>query len=113
MLLPWEPGVAWCLADLEPGARTAPPPPTRAAPSAAPSRGFEELGYAPIVGPELEFFLCERDPAAPGGIRRRVDRLSMVYTVGPQADPERLRAQDHRAAGRAWASGPSPPTTSS
>ena len=49
--------------------------------------GFEELGYAPVVGPELEFFLCERDPEAPGGVRRYVDNLSMVYTVGPQADP--------------------------
>ena len=49
--------------------------------------GYEELGLAPIVGPELEFFLCERDPAAPGGLRRYVDNLSMVYTVGPQADP--------------------------
>ena len=28
-----------------------------------------------------------RDPAAPNGIRRLVDHLSMVYTVGPQADP--------------------------
>ena len=41
----------------------------------------------PIVGPELEFFLVVRDPAAPNGIRRHVDHLSMVYTVGPQADP--------------------------
>jgi glutamine synthetase len=49
--------------------------------------GYEELGLAPIVGPELEFFLCERDPAAPNGLRRYVDHLSMVYTVGPQADP--------------------------
>ena len=61
--------------------------PTRAAPSAGPSRGLTELGLAPVVGPELEFFLVERDPSAPGGIRRRVDRPSMVYTVGPQADP--------------------------
>ena len=49
--------------------------------------GFEELGYAPVVGPELEFFLCERDPESPNGVRRYVDNLSMVYTVGPQADP--------------------------
>jgi len=42
----------------------------------------------PIVGPELEFYLVQRDPAATHGIRRRVDQLSMVYTVGPQADPD-------------------------
>ena len=39
------------------------------------------------VGPELEFFLVVRDPAAPNGVRRHVDNLSMVYTVGPLADP--------------------------
>jgi glutamine synthetase len=51
---------------------------------------FEEHGLAPVVGPELEFFLCVPDEDAPRGIRRRLDRLSMVYTVGPQADPDGL-----------------------
>jgi glutamine synthetase len=86
-LLPWEPGVACCIADLGPVAEGAPVP---ADPRGAVRRavaGYEELGLAPIVGPELEFFLCVRDPAAPGGLRRYVDNLSMVYTVGPQADP--------------------------
>jgi glutamine synthetase len=84
--LPWEPGVAACLADVEP----APGGPPVADPRGAVRRaaaGLAELGLAPVVGPELEFFLVERDPSAPGGIRRRVDRPSMVYTVGPQADP--------------------------
>ena len=49
-----------------------------------------ELGFEPIVGPELEFFLVVRDPAAPNGVRRHVDNLSMVYTVGPLADPDGL-----------------------
>ena len=86
-LLPWEPGVACCIADVHPVARAAAAP---ADPRGAVRRAvaaFEELGLAPIVGPELEFFLCERDPSAPGGLRRYVDNLSMVYTVGPQADP--------------------------
>ena len=83
--LPWEPGVASCLADLER---------PRAAPHSGPARGrapaVEDLratGLDPIVGPELEFFLLRPDPAAEHGIRRHVDRPSMVYTVGPQADP--------------------------
>lgn len=84
--LPWEPGVASCLADLEP---------CEGGPAGADPRGTlrraistcHELGFAPIVGPELEFFLVVRDPAALNGIRRHVDHLSMVYTVGPQADP--------------------------
>ena len=53
-------------------------------------RAVESLratGLEPIVGPELEFFLLRLDPAAEHGVRRRVDQPSMVYTVGPQADP--------------------------
>jgi glutamine synthetase len=86
-LLPWEPGVASCIADVHPVAEgsIAPADPRGAVRRAV--AAYEEVGLAPIVGPELEFFLCERDPAAPGGLRRYVDHLSMVYTVGPQADP--------------------------
>jgi glutamine synthetase len=82
--LPWEPDVACCLADLTPvpGGPAVPDP-----------RGllrrvvaeYEELGLQPSIGPELEFFLVEDEG---GEIRRRVDRPSMVYTVGPQVDPD-------------------------
>jgi glutamine synthetase len=85
--LPWEPGVAWCIADVHPATKEGPRP---ADPRGALRRaiaGFQELDLAPIVGPELEFFLCVRDPEAPNGVRRYVDNQSMVYTVGPQADP--------------------------
>jgi glutamine synthetase len=85
--LPWEQGVAWCIADVQPVTKDAPRP---ADPRGALRRaiaGFDELDLAPIVGPELEFFLCVRDPESPNGVRRYVDNLSMVYTVGPQADP--------------------------
>jgi glutamine synthetase len=84
--LPWEPGVASCLANLEPAEGGAPIPDPRG----TLRRVVEELraiGLDPIVGPELEFFLVQRDPAATHGIRRHIDRPSMVYTVGPQADP--------------------------
>jgi glutamine synthetase len=86
-LLPWERGMACCIADLHPIADGLPAP---ADPRGAVRRaveGFEETGLAPIVGPELEFFLAIRDPEAPNGLRRYVDHLSMVYAVGPQADP--------------------------
>jgi len=79
--LPWEPGVASCLSDVEPPFAD----PRGAVKQAA--RRLGALGFAPIVGPELEFFLLERDAGAPRGYRRRVDQLSMIYTVGPQADP--------------------------
>jgi glutamine synthetase len=84
--LPWEPGVACCLADLEPAAGGAAICDPRGALKRA-VEGVRELGFDPIVGPELEFFLVTRDPSAANGVRRHVDRLSMVYTVGPQADP--------------------------
>ena len=79
--LPWEPGVAACLADLRPAEGGAadrrparPRPPRRravrgagaAARSSAPSSSSSSLN--------------------PDGTRL-VDRLSMVYTVGPQVDP--------------------------
>jgi glutamine synthetase len=84
--LPWEPGVASCLSDLEPADGGAPIADPRGAVRRA-AAAIAELGYDAIVGPELEFFLLERDTSAPRGVRRRIDQLSMVYTVGPQADP--------------------------
>jgi glutamine synthetase len=86
LALPWEPGVACCLANLEPAPGHDAICDPRGAVRRAVAR-FRELGLEPIVGPELEFFLIVRDAAAPGGVRRHVDNLSMVYTVGPQADP--------------------------
>jgi glutamine synthetase len=85
--LPWEPGVTVCLADLSPaeGGHAIPDP--RGAVRAGVD-ALRALDLDPIVGPELEFFLVRRDPSAPNGIARRVDNLSMVYTVGPQADPD-------------------------
>ncbi|MGH2716099.1 MAG: glutamine synthetase family protein [Thermoleophilaceae bacterium] len=85
--LPWEPGVASCLANLEPAEGGTPIPDPRG----TVRRVVEDLraiGLDPVVGPELEFFLVKRDPAATHGIRRRVDQPSMVYRVGPQADPD-------------------------
>jgi glutamine synthetase len=87
--LPWEPGVACCLANLEPAAGGAPIPDPRGTLRQT-MEDLRAIGFNPIVGPELEFFLLQRDPTATHGIRRRVDQLSMVYTVGPQADPDGL-----------------------
>jgi glutamine synthetase len=84
--LPWEPDVAVCLADLAPTEGGSPIPDPRGAVRRA-VHALQALGLDPAVGPELEFFLVRRDPAAPNGITRHVDRLSMVYTVGHQVDP--------------------------
>lgn len=84
--LPYEPDVACALADLS---RDGEPEPTdmRELVRRA-ERELDSLGMSAKIGPELEFFLCERDES--GAWRRHVDNLSMVYTVGPQADPAGL-----------------------
>jgi glutamine synthetase len=95
--IPWEPGVLTCLADLHPVTPDGEPP--------ADSRGalkraiaaYQELGLEPVVGPELEFFLCVRDEH---GVRRYVDNPSMVYTIGPQADPKGVVRQIAEALSR-------------
>jgi len=96
--LPWDPQVAVCLADLSPAEGAAPIADPRGAVRAA-VESLRALGFDPIVGPELEFFLVRRDPEAPNGIARLVDNLSMVYTVGQQADPDGLvrRMSEHLA----------------
>jgi glutamine synthetase len=82
--LPWEPDVATCLSDLE---REEQPEPTdqrelvRRAEAA-----LADVGFTAKIGPELEFFLLA--PDGQGGWTRHVDNLSMVYTVGPLADPQ-------------------------
>jgi glutamine synthetase len=85
--LPWEPGVASCLANLEQAEGGAPIPDPRGTVRQAVEE-LRAIGLDPIVAPELEFFLLRRDPAAANGIRRHVDQPSMVYTVGPQTDPD-------------------------
>src|SRR5215208_8043822 len=73
-LVPWEEGLACCVADLYPVGEHPPPADPRGAVRRVVA-GFEELGFAPVVGPELEFFLCERDTESPNGVRRYVDNL--------------------------------------
>jgi glutamine synthetase len=83
--LPWAPEVAWCLAD-----QSADGEPYGSDPRATLKRaiaGFEALGLHPVMGPELEFYLLERDESAPGGWTRYVENPTHVYTVGDHADP--------------------------
>ncbi len=86
--LPWEPGIAGCLVDLE--------DPVTHGPSPLDSRGalkrilaeFSGVGVAPVIGPELEFYLCEPDSLAPNGYRPYAGQDSGAYTVGGVADPK-------------------------
>jgi glutamine synthetase len=85
--VPWQPEVAWCLGEawtLD-GSEHWP-----SCPRALLQRvvdAYAERGLSPVVAPELEFFLAERDPQAENGLRRYVDELSRVYTVGAVSDP--------------------------
>lgn len=84
--LPWEPGVATCLGEVL--------DPATGAPAAESPRDLlktvlarsAEHGLRPVVGPELEYFLCERD--ATGGWRRYASDPGVVYTAGLRADPD-------------------------
>jgi glutamine synthetase len=88
--VPWHPELAWCVGEawtLD-GSDHWP-----VCPRALLQRvvaAYAARGLMPIAAPELEFFLLERDPTAPGGLRRYVDELSRVYTVGPVSDPREI-----------------------
>lgn len=85
--LPWEPGVAAVVCDLvDPVAQTPHPLDSRGALKRA-LAGFAGLGIEPVVGPELEFYLCEPDASEPCGFRPYAGSDSPVYTVGAMADP--------------------------
>jgi glutamine synthetase len=83
--VPWDTGVAWCLAD-----QTADGEPYGADPRATLKRaiaGFTELGLNPVMGPELEFYLLQPSATAAGGWTRYVENPTHVYTVGAHTDP--------------------------
>lgn len=81
--LPWDPEVAWMLADVEDGQG-----PVAHAPRALLRRVVEryaQRGWQAIVGPELEFFLLRA--TEDGHFERYIDKNSMVYTAGKRSDP--------------------------
>ncbi len=83
--MPWEPGVAFAIADaFEPdGADSA------LAPRSVLRRVIAEytaLGLTPIVGPELEFYIAARDES--GDWQRALTRTGRVYTTGAWVDPD-------------------------
>ncbi|MGW2700312.1 glutamine synthetase family protein [Streptomyces sp. NPDC001340] len=84
--LPWEPGVATCLAEIvDPATGSAAPESPRDLLRTVLER-CREHGLRPVVGPELEYYLCEPDPA--GGWRRYARDPGVVYTAGLRADPD-------------------------
>jgi glutamine synthetase len=86
-IVPWQPEVAWCVADLWAPDRDRRWPACPRGVLTTVCERYVDLGLTPVAAPELEFFLLERDPAAPRGVRRYVDTLSRSYTVGYVSDP--------------------------
>ena len=66
----------------------------RAPACGGPSPATSGARVSPVVGPELEFYICGPDPTAPHGYRRYVDNDSHVYTVGSVADPHGVLRRD-------------------
>jgi glutamine synthetase len=86
--MPWEPGTLWCIGDaFLPGGDVAPESPRTVVRRVAGM--LADLGITAIVGPELEYYLCEQDAASPtGGYRRYSDQPGNVYVVGRKGDPQ-------------------------
>src|SRR5262245_35239383 len=85
--LPWEPNAAWCLGD----AMTPDGAPAAESPRVVARRVADQLaslGYTLICGPELEFYVCERD--GDGNWRRYANEPGNVYVVGRKGDPQGL-----------------------
>jgi glutamine synthetase len=87
--VPWEPGVAHCIADILNSDHT----PSQESPRQVLKKvmgQFTDLGMTPIVGPELEFYLLEPDPAAGSGWRRYGEAPGNVYVAGLKGDPQNV-----------------------
>ena len=85
--LPWEPNAAWCLAD----ATTPDGEPAAESPRVVVRRVAAQLaglGYTMVCGPELEFYICQRDQE--GTWQRYANELGNVYVVGYKGDPQGL-----------------------
>lgn len=83
--LPWEPGVAYVIA----GANNPDGQPSPLSPRELLGRvvgKYAELGYVPVVGPELEFYIADRTPE--GGYQRALEATGRVYTSGATVDPK-------------------------
>ncbi len=83
--LPWEPGVAYVVA----GANNPDMTPNEFAPRTLLERivgEYRALGLTPVVGPELEFYIADRNED--GSFRRALTQPGRVYTSGATVDPK-------------------------
>ncbi len=87
--LPWEPGVASCLGDTRAQDGGPAPESPREVARAVAAR-LAEHGVRAVIGPELEFFVCEPDASCDAGWKRYADEPGNVYVVGRKGDPRGL-----------------------
>ncbi|MGJ9422033.1 glutamine synthetase family protein [Aeromicrobium sp. CF3.5] len=94
--VPWEPGVAHVIADVfNPDGS-----PSQESPRNVLRRvldRFADLGMQPIVGPELEFFVLQKDESAPSGWSRYGEATGNVYVSGLRGDPENVLLRSLRS----------------
>lgn len=82
--IPWLPGVAYAIADIDnpDGSRSDVAP--RALLRSVLDQ-YDALGLVPVCGPELEFYLAQRTD---DGWARILNKTGRVYTTGSQVDPD-------------------------
>jgi glutamine synthetase len=83
--LPWEPGVAYVVA----GANNPDGSKNLLSPRNILElmvQKYHDLGLNPIVGPELEFYIAEKDEN--GKYKRAIERTGQAYTTGSGTDPK-------------------------
>lgn len=93
--IPWEKGVTSVIADLFNPDGT----PSAESPRAVLRRvigQFAELGMRPFIGPELEFYLLDRNPDGPHGWSRYGEATGNVYVSGLKGDPDNTLLQSLR-----------------
>jgi glutamine synthetase len=82
--MPWEPGVAYVIADaFNPDGTD-----NLMSPRSVLKKiigEYNKLGLQPVVGPELEFYIADR--TEDGGYKRGHEKTGYVYTTGSNVDP--------------------------
>jgi glutamine synthetase len=84
--LPWEPGAMSCVGNVFTVNGDAAPESPRTVVQRVAEK-LSGLGLRAIVGPELEYYLCEPDDGKPSGYERYADQTGNVYVVGRKGDP--------------------------
>jgi len=96
--IPWERGVAHCIADLfNPDGSASQESPRYVLRQVV--EQFHDIKMFPAVGPELEFYLLEEDKTSPSGWRRYGEGTGNVYVSGLKGDPQNVLLNSLRQLG--------------